>query len=122
MGDWGYKPFQNDYALDWVTYVQQPVAEGLQSRSLDHTIPLAAAEVVIRLGEDLAPPYLLKGALDAVEAAQADHSWLKTWREPAKMRAQLRKMHAALVPMIRKKKRLYGSTEWTEAVARYGLE
>ena len=91
MGAWGYKAFDNDQALDWVSTVVDEKLWGKIKTALegdDHDEIRAAADVTIALlsrCRGVAPHKydIRKIAYDALDKVMNDSSWLDSWDSPA---------------------------------------
>ena len=93
MGAWGYKAFDNDHALDWVSTVVDEKFWGKIKTALegdDHDEIRAAAGVTIALLSRCrgVAPYeydIRKIAYDALDKVMNDSSWLDSWDSPARV-------------------------------------
>ena len=118
MGAWGYGPFDNDSALDWLDEIEGPIIRTIdqtlsKSRGRDdYMYQLAAASLLAQLsrrkGElPLNLSYragkvdLFDKAIAAVASAQQNGDAIKAWDKPEVFLAELVKLKAQLVAIKR---------------------
>lgn len=100
MGAWGYEPFDNDSALDWLGHVVvRPIGNTLKvkpatARRYKYAEQIAAADLLLDLRKLSygSTGRFLKLASTHVAAALADEQYIASWQHPAKARAALHKL------------------------------
>lgn len=99
MGTWGYGPYQNDSAVDWLAdNVRERATKGLESKTPEE----------VRVAAALLVEYLSKHQNVEDEAALAierledllESSWLDAWSDPAAAKREIRKQIRALKKLV----------------------
>jgi hypothetical protein len=89
MGAWGEKPFENDYAMDWMggvdDFLSQKIHDGLVDESYFHK--RAAAQLLIdsiirNLVSDFTNVKNIRIAVAELDIIVNDKKWLDTWTRP----------------------------------------
>ena len=111
MGAWGYEPFDNDAALDWLGPIEKRIAEhirhALRSKVPDTFEQIAAAQLLLDLtargkthvsiSYEASRLGLYDLALKAVDIARADNEAIAQWRKPQEYAAQLASLRRRLL-------------------------
>ena len=110
MGAWGYKPFSNDAAHDWVdglektaaSYIRRALLSG--NRRNDSEVYAAAGllvdltrkESLLNLSYHALETGLFERAEDALARLLKDDGAIASWKEPAKYRAEVGRVRLQL--------------------------
>ncbi len=89
MGAWGYGPFDNDDAQDWLSKLYKGIAKGLNNR--EPNVRWAAVEIIRMLPLDVnvePEAHVLIAAENTINELLRDE-WLTLWQNPKKVRVQL---------------------------------
>lgn len=112
MGAWGYKPFQNDDALDLWDGKVAPVLDSMFRRKrLNAQDRWARLGVLELIWSEHAPidDAVLNQALQDAKDLLRDEDWLATWNEPEdaidELKAIARKIERSFAYKIRRMKR-----------------
>lgn len=123
MGAWGYEPFDNDTALDWLHPIEDCAAKHIEAalraikslpaksrgfgRGDGYHEALAAAALLLELSTRRATicicyhatqkTNLYAWAVLAVEIIQRDAKWIADWKDPLKVTGMLRRLHRRLI-------------------------
>jgi hypothetical protein len=122
MGAWGYEPFSNDAAHDWVAALRQQAADyiraALKPRKRGESATYAAAGLLADLtrhGSLLDISFialqtgLFENAEDALKRLLMDESAVSAWNDPAKYRREVGKVSRRLARRRRQKQRAHDS-------------
>ena len=93
MGAWGYKAFDNDHSLDWISTVITDkmwlkIKSALEGNNHDEIRAAAGLTIAILSGCKAARPYqcdIRKIAYDALKRIMWDGKWLDSWDNPAEV-------------------------------------
>lgn len=120
MGAWGYRPFDNDSALDWLYEIEKPILKTI-ARTLgktrgrdDYMGQLAAASLLVQLTQKNGLPFnlgygaremgLFDKAIAVANAVLQNEDQIQPWDKPERFRAELLKLKAQLI--IRKREEM----------------
>jgi hypothetical protein len=117
MGAWGYRPFDNDSALDWLDEIEDPILKSIEkalakSRGRDDYMhKIAACSLLVQLTQKSTLPFnlgygagqvgLFDKALAVVTDTLNDEAAIQPWDKPELFRKELLKLKAQLI--IRKR-------------------
>lgn len=98
MGAWGFGPFENDSALDWVSYFisNKELAKLVKRKDPDPNDLRAAAEIVLalhKLNDLWFDQEVIDGLVKALEKVIDDEEWFDSWvsrREAMKIKRKIR--------------------------------
>ena len=116
MGAWGYRPFENDSAGDWLgALIEEPMVKAIL-KALKKVKPnywnfeegIAAASLLAENCRSGRHPNLGYYALEygvfawgvlAIEVIQKQETWVSGFDDPEKMRAQLKSLRRSLLSL-----------------------
>jgi len=96
MGAWGYGPYENDSALDWLgDNITDRVEKGLRSKD-EAEVRVAAAVITDYLGKRDASDDLIDDAIEKLEQLLDNERWVGSWNEPKKIRPAIKRQISRL--------------------------
>jgi len=120
MGAWGYKPMENDEALEWMANeIEMPLFEAIRNKIQDFfgnsedDVKKSEVEAAVGLLLDFAAPLRMENgkvdlrhlasenqiwdqAIAAIEKLRADEKWLEQWNSGEKKKEVLHHLLAKL--------------------------
>lgn len=89
MGAWGYGPYGNDAAYDWLSRLVPEVRKALKRKARPDEALTAAAFLTDYLGKHIAVAPEAQLAIGRLTQIRDDEKWLGGWSEPEKKRRQI---------------------------------
>jgi len=107
MGAWGELPFENDYALDWMTsvndFLTQRIHDGLVNE--DYFCKRGAAELLITsINKDLVMDHYniknIRLAIVELNIISDDTKWINTWSRPSSVEDDIKRQLGVLKGLL----------------------